>query len=287
LKQYFRPDIVNTMRPFVFLLVASIAGLSSGSEILTATLPPSSDPVEEGEPHIAFIKSDASGQNQTKLPKEKLPSSSLAAATKSSNVGPDEKSTPRPIHSYLPPRGFRISARVHTSDADGLSYFDADDDALTIPYQSVSAGWSSTDDVDVRTFSFRHAPPGHDPDTFHPASRGPALLVCLSPTEVSVSGKSTDGCPETRRFEAGEAVLLEDDVGRGHKVRGCDGGRMDVLYLRLPGTADGAHLVLGGVPEAEDPPIAPLSPWGKVRSFLTGGEGPSHVRRSRVYREFF
>jgi len=59
---------------------------------------------------------------------------------------------------------------------------------------------------------------------------------------------------------------------------------MDVLYLRLPGTADGAHLVLGGVPEAEDPPIAPLSPWGKVRSFLTGGEGPSHVRRSRMYR---
>jgi len=282
------------MRPFVFLLVASTAGLSSGSEILTANPPPSSDPVEEGETsHIAFIKSDASGQNQTKLPKEKLPTSSLAAATKSSKVGPGETSTPRPVHSYLPPRGFRISARVHTSDADGLSYFDAsaahadgaaNDDALTIPYQSVSAGWSSTDDVDVRTLSFSHAPPGHDPDTFHPASRGPALLVCLSPTEVSVSGNSADGCPETRRFEAGEAVLLEDDVGRGHKVRGCDGGRMDVLYLRLPGTADGAHLVLGGVPEAEDPPIAPLSPWGKVRSFFTGGEGPAHHRRSRAYR---
>ena len=60
--------------------------------------------------------------------------------------------------------------------------------------------------------------------------KDPQLLVVLKPLELTVSGNGG----ESRRFQAGDCVLLEDTVGKGHKLSPVGGEELSVLMLALP-----------------------------------------------------
>lgn len=60
----------------------------------------------------------------------------------------------------------------------------------------------------------------------------PKLLVALTPIEITVSGNDE----ETRTFYPGEVVLMEDTMGKGHKMRAARGESddMKILMVSLP-----------------------------------------------------
>ena len=68
----------------------------------------------------------------------------------------------------------------------------------------------------------------------------PKLLVALSPIEITVSGNDE----ESRIFQPGDVILMEDTLGKGHKMRAAPGKNkqpdihqdMSVLMVSLPHT---------------------------------------------------
>jgi hypothetical protein len=157
-----------------------------------------------------------------------------------------------------PPQGFELSARVVTSPSDGLSYFldvPADPNALelenwmmNIPYTYVECGptvESTTESFLLEDMVVRHFPHAaamghwvnlaggvtierskkdHDENELESyinesIDGHPKLLVALSPIEITVSGNNE----ETRTFYPGEVVLMEDTLGKGHKMRAARG----------------------------------------------------------------
>ena len=180
--------------------------------------------------------------------------SSSATSTSTDDVG--DNSNPDAIpHTHNPPQGFQLTARIVTSPSDGLSYFldfPLDDpnseDALlmfSIPYSFVECGptiESTTDAFSLTDMVARHFPGGADPghwvnlgggvtmdngDDEEDGENGPRylngnlhdghpkLLVALSPIEITVSGHEL----ETRTFQPGDVILMEDTLGKGHKMR--------------------------------------------------------------------
>lgn len=170
-----------------------------------------------------------------------------------------------------PPEGYYLAAHVVTDPSDGLSYFATaepwsvneshHDSHLEIPYQDCGYSGSTTQAIPLKSGHFRHLPPGVHPQTWTTAtstrSRGaalisnliagsdssdgssgagtghrkdPQLLVVLKPLELTVSGNGG----ESRQFKAGDCVLLEDTVGKGHKLSPIGGEELSVLMLALP-----------------------------------------------------
>ncbi|KAL3810920.1 hypothetical protein ACHAXA_008770 [Cyclostephanos tholiformis] len=154
-----------------------------------------------------------------------------------------------------PPQGFKLAGRIITSPSDGLSYFlDAPkvypednngDWMLTIPYRYLECGptiESTTEAFPLTDMVLRHFP--HSASMSHhwmnlgggvtlenglnKDERGgtryidtdgnneghPKLLVALTPIEITVSGNNE----ETRVFNPGDVILMEDTLGKGHKM---------------------------------------------------------------------
>ncbi|KAL3800139.1 hypothetical protein HJC23_001060 [Cyclotella cryptica] len=178
-------------------------------------------------------------------------SSSRRASSKSNGVNTnsvsEEDST---TESRKPPQGFQLSARVVTSPSDGLSYYlDLPEDPnaleiqnwmMNIPYTFVECGptvESTTEAFMLEDMVVRHFPHGaamghwvnlaggitidgeneNDGGSYINENHDghPNLLIPLSPIEITVSGNSE----ETRTFHPGEVVLMEDTLGKGHKMR--------------------------------------------------------------------
>ena len=153
---------------------------------------------------------------------------------------------------HTAPLGFKLDGRVVTSPSDGLSYFlDAPKDnvGMTIPYSYLECGptiESSTEAFSTLDMVLRHLPAsaqsishwanlgggitiesnlddveeGVDDITRYIDTDGdveprPILAVALSPIEITVSGNSE----ESRVFQPGSVVLMEDTMGKGHKIR--------------------------------------------------------------------
>eukprot|EP00578_Thalassiosira_sp_NH16_P008092 CAMPEP_0181104868 /NCGR_PEP_ID=MMETSP1071-20121207/15663_1 /TAXON_ID=35127 /ORGANISM="Thalassiosira sp., Strain NH16" /LENGTH=711 /DNA_ID=CAMNT_0023188107 /DNA_START=84 /DNA_END=2219 /DNA_ORIENTATION=+ len=188
-----------------------------------------------------------------------------------------------------PPHGFKLAGRIVTSPSDGLSYFlDAPqvvgaedrggDWMMTIPYAYLDCGptiESTTEAFSLSDMVLRHFPAsasmGHwtnlaggitiDSDMTEGEEGGkgtkyidgnsheghPKLLVALSPLEITVSGNNE----ESRIFNPGEVVLMEDALGKGHQMRAArvnqdnadssrkfdgHGHDMSVLMVTLPHT---------------------------------------------------
>ena len=175
--------------------------------------------------------------------------------------------------SIEPPEGYYLAAHVVTDPRDGLSYFATaeswsvneneshHDSHLEIPYQDCGYSGSTTQAIPLKSGHFRHLPPGVHPQTWTTATstrspgaalisnlisgsdssdgssgagtghrKDPQLLVVLKPLELTVSGNGG----ESRRFRAGDCVLLEDTVGKGHKLSPIGGEELSVLMLALP-----------------------------------------------------
>jgi hypothetical protein len=178
---------------------------------------------------------------------------------------------------HKPSQGFQLTARIVTSPSDGLSYFlNPSDDALeidnwtmSIPYTYVECGptvESTTEAFRTQDMVVRHFPAGAAMGHWVNLSGGvtidksiksktesgasgeswdshhdghPKLLVALSPIEITVSGNNE----ESRVFYPGEVVLMEDTIGKGHKMRAARGEEVNskhedlkVLMVSLPHT---------------------------------------------------
>ncbi|KAL7458708.1 hypothetical protein ACHAWC_010344 [Mediolabrus comicus] len=172
------------------------------------------------------------------------------------------------LNSNNPPHGFSLAARIVTSPHDGLSYFldvpEADiATMMTIPYTFLECGQyieSTTDAFSLEDMVVRHLPAGADiahwvnlgggvtidtdNDTDFEGSSYPRyingnhdgrakLLVALTPIEIIVSGNEE----ESRIFQPGDIVLMEDTLGKGHKMRANSRGKdLSVLMISLPQT---------------------------------------------------
>eukprot|EP00814_Leptocylindrus_danicus_P010299 CAMPEP_0116018732 /NCGR_PEP_ID=MMETSP0321-20121206/8819_1 /TAXON_ID=163516 /ORGANISM="Leptocylindrus danicus var. danicus, Strain B650" /LENGTH=422 /DNA_ID=CAMNT_0003489173 /DNA_START=221 /DNA_END=1489 /DNA_ORIENTATION=+ len=111
--------------------------------------------------------------------------------------------------------GFLISGHVVAAD-DGLSYFatsTSESGLLTIPFTDCGPVGSVTEQLSLKEMQFRNFPA--QAETSWAKVKQAQLVVCLHPLEVIVSGNHE----ETRTFEAGDVILFEDTVGKGHKLR--------------------------------------------------------------------
>jgi hypothetical protein len=167
----------------------------------------------------------------------------------------DDADSDRKDAGHEPPQGFRLAGRVVTSPSDGLSYFldaprvDPEDSKgdwmMTIPYRYLECGptiESTTEAFPLNDMVLRHLP--HSASLGHWMNLGggvtiengindgedgestryidtdgnneghPKLLVALSPLEITVSGNNE----ESRRFDPGDVILMEDTLGKGHKM---------------------------------------------------------------------
>jgi hypothetical protein len=156
---------------------------------------------------------------------------------------------------HQPPQGFQLAGRVVTNPMDGLSYFldpqkedsNNNDLMMTIPYRYLECGptiESTTEAFAVNNMVLRHLPKHHHQITHWINSSGgvtvenvvgvegeegntkyfdidgnnseghPKLLVALSPIEITVSGNNE----ESRLFYQGDVILMEDTLGKGHKL---------------------------------------------------------------------
>ena len=206
--------------------------------------------------HAAFVKPGDAAKT----------AATAAAAAAASSMG-----LPKLNATVEPPKGYYLAAHVVTDPRDGLSYFasvepssssssaDANDRHLEIPYLDCGYSGSTTQAIPLKSGHFRHLPPGIHPQAWTTATstrspgaallstlisgggdsseapsgghrKDPQLLVVLKPLELTVSGNGG----EARRFKAGDCVLLEDTVGKGHKLSPVDGEELSVLMLALP-----------------------------------------------------
>ena len=191
----------------------------------------------------------------------------------------------REASDHRPPNGFKLAGRVVTSPSDGLSYFidapkvvDSSEEIggdwmMTIPYSYIECGptiESTTEAFSLADMVLRHFPASASMSHWTNLGGGitiennmneegeeddgskyidtdgnneghPKLLVALSPIEITVSGNDE----ESRIFQPGDVILMEDTLGKGHKMRAAPGNSnkqpgihqdMSVLMVSLPHT---------------------------------------------------
>ena len=107
-------------------------------------------------------------------------------------------------------------------DTAGESHYEEIDIALTdhSPLGSTSAA------IAVSSMIMRENLPGYTYD-WHVAPRKQYIIMLEGLVEIQVS----DG--ETRRFKAGDIVLVEDTEGKGHKSHSPDGKPRRSLFLPI------------------------------------------------------
>lgn len=131
----------------------------------------------------------------------------------SSSSGLDDVIDNFPLHS--PPEGLSLSAHVVVSTDDGLSYF-ASNPLPVIPFTDCGPVMGSlTEQIPLRQMKFRHFPAMAETSWGTLSDTEPQLVVCLHPLEVIVSGNNQ----ESQIFQAGDVILFEDQIGKGHKLR--------------------------------------------------------------------
>jgi len=175
---------------------------------------------------------------------EGSPTIDITITRPSGGTAGEGEPTDNRIMSHVPPEGFTLTAHIITNPHDRQSYFTtaANDpqgpkDELLIPFLECGAVGSTTQGIPLHRAYFRHFPKSAHPTEFTPALE-PHLLICLNQLEMVVSG-GNDG-EEKRVFERGSVILVEDVMGRGHKLYSSDGD-VSVLMLTLPPSSSHHH----------------------------------------------
>ncbi len=156
-------------------------------------------------------------------------------------------------------KGFEITTRVYTDPHDKLAHFDDDDNnekkgeskPIVLPYWECGVAGSTTVPVPLSSLTVRHLLGGSKPGSFETGcgrgetigigARGiglggaanndqthPRLVVPLTTMEVVLNSG------QTRIFEPGDVVLLENCLAGGHILQGHEGHDMVVMILTLP-----------------------------------------------------
>jgi len=168
-----------------------------------------------------------------------------------------------PLHlEYQDPfaKGFEITTRVYTDPHDKLAHFDdappednygegdteTKSKPIVLPYWECGVAGSTTVPVPLSSLTVRHLLGGSKPGSFEGGcGRGetmgigkgvnhnhddnhPRLVVPLTQVEIVLNSG------QTRIFQPGDVVLLENCLTGGHILQGHEGHDMVVLLLTLP-----------------------------------------------------
>lgn len=106
--------------------------------------------------------------------------------------------------------------------ADGETHFGD----IEIPLSDAGSIGRLSDMVPATGIVFRETPADYDYD-WHPAPRRQYIVLLDGAIEITVG----DG--ETRRFQGGDVLLVEDTEGRGHRTRTVDGKTRRSLFIAL------------------------------------------------------
>ncbi len=114
--------------------------------------------------------------------------------------------------------------RLYSDDADESHFEDVQIDLNSTDYARPAPPLDLSAFTPATQFAFMNAPAGWSSD-WHPSSGRNLFFVLTGEWEVSAS----DG--ESRRFEVGSAVLIEDTTGKGHSSRVV--GEIDSLAVMI------------------------------------------------------
>ena len=128
---------------------------------------------------------------------------------------------------HPPPHGFTIAARVYIDPNDKLGHID--EAPLTLPYWDCGTVGSTTLPLPVKEATFRHS---LTPSQGWSGTDGkhPILAIALSEFRLETSGG------DSKTIQPGQAILLEDVLVKGHKIRPINHHDVRVLFLTLPNT---------------------------------------------------
>ena len=80
--------------------------------------------------------------------------------------------------------------------------------------------------IDVKSMQFRKVSPDYDYD-FHHAPQKQYIVLLDGGVEITTS------LGETRQFQTGEILLMEDTTGKGHKTRNLERRERTSIFIHL------------------------------------------------------
>ncbi|NLD24108.1 MAG: hypothetical protein GX670_07770 [Bacteroidales bacterium] len=108
------------------------------------------------------------------------------------------------------------------SDKNGNSQFEDIDIEL---FDNGEIGQLSKN-IDVKSLQFRKVSPNYDYD-FHHAPQKQYIVLLDGGVEITTS------LGETRQFQTGEILLMEDTTGKGHKTRNLERRERTSIFIHL------------------------------------------------------
>lgn len=108
------------------------------------------------------------------------------------------------------------------SDAEGESRFE---DIEVELFDNGEIGWLSKN-IAVKTLQFRKVSPDYDYD-FHHAPQKQFIVLLDGGVEITTS------LGETRQFQTGEILLMEDTTGKGHRTKNLEKRERTSIFIHL------------------------------------------------------
>ena len=108
------------------------------------------------------------------------------------------------------------------SDKNGNSQFEDIDIEL---FDNGEIGQLSKN-IDVKSLQFRKVSPDYDYD-FHHAPQRQFIVLLDGGVEITTS------LGETRQFQTGEILLMEDTTGKGHKTKNLERRERTSIFIHL------------------------------------------------------
>ena len=108
------------------------------------------------------------------------------------------------------------------SDKNGNSQFENIDIEL---FDNGEIGQLSKN-IDVKSLQFRKVSPNYDYD-FHHAPQKQYIVLLDGGVEITTS------LGETRQFQTGEILLMEDTTGKGHKTKNLERRERTSIFIHL------------------------------------------------------
>lgn len=108
------------------------------------------------------------------------------------------------------------------SDAEGESRFE---DIEVELFDNGKIGRLS-ENIDVKTLQFRKVSPDYDYD-FHHAPQKQYIVLLDGGVEITTS------LGETRQFQTGEILLMEDITGKGHRTKNLEKRERTSIFIHL------------------------------------------------------
>ena len=119
-----------------------------------------------------------------------------------------------------------IVTRIY-SDSKGESHFED----VSIPLESRGKIGFLSENLESTSVRFRNVVPGYDYD-FHNAPRRQLIFLLNGVIQIETS------MGETRKFSAGDVLLVEDTSGKGHRTKNLTPEKRKSAFVEIPEDVD-------------------------------------------------